>query len=200
MKLFGGTIALGASAALIAGAVAACGSSSSAPATKTGTETITAVVSGSTAARSLNSNSNGPLPFTSATFAGPVNVTVNPFHLGGGANGKGKFTTPAGTLALSHQTAPGFGANSSPPVTWKKSGDACMFTATFSKGTFTAIPGESTGKFRGATGHGTFVITASGAVKLPAGKTSCAGANPGNVQPAGAAIKFTASGKITVKS
>ena len=54
-----------------------------------------------------------------------------------------------------------------------------MFTLTAERGTYVTVPAKSTGQFKDATGHGTYVITLNIGAKLPTGKTVCALANFG---------------------
>jgi hypothetical protein len=210
-----GRVTMAAAVAALAVAVAACSSSGSSsapaapathssPAAMTGTETLTAVSSGSAAAANLNSNSNAPLTFPAGVWTGPVAVTVRPFTLpGSGGNGNGPATvtlkTPVGNLVVHHSAnqVPGAGnPNQPPPATWTKNGTTCYFITTFSKGTGTWISG--TGKFAGAHGTLTYLVTAQGHAPLSAGKTTCGFTTTGAVENSGAQIKFVASGPMTV--
>lgn len=179
----------------IVGLVAACSSS---PSTTSGTETIHAVASGSKAAANLNnSNPNAPIVLPVAVYSGPVNLTIKPFTLGSSASGK-TATLPGG-LRVKHKSAPGFGGNTPPAAKWTLTDGQCYFTTTFDKGTYTVEPG-STGKFAGATGHGTYVLTAAGWAPLSKGKKTCSFSSTGPFRSQGANITFNASGPLTVKS
>ena len=172
-----GRVTIAAAVAALAVAVAACSSSGSssapaAPATRsspaamTGTETLTAVSSGSAAAANLNSNSNAPLTFPAGVWTGPVAVTVRPFTLpGSGGNGNGPGDghpqDPGRQPRRAPLCQPGTRAgnrNQPPPATWTKNGTTCYFITTFTKGTGTWISG--TGKFAGAHGTLTYLVTA----------------------------------------
>jgi hypothetical protein len=59
---------------------------------------------------------------------------------------------------------------------------------------------QSTGKFAGATGNGSYAITILGAAPLLAGKTTCTTPNTGDVVPQGASINFRAVGPIVPNS
>jgi hypothetical protein len=182
-------------------AVAACsssGSSSSASTTTTsGTETLHGTDTGSGAAGQLNSNSNAPLQFPVFTYSGPVNLTVKPFTLPSGNGPSGTNTLPGG-LRVHHVSAlPSSSSNAPPPATWTLKGGNCYFTATFDKGSYTVVTG-STGKFAGATGHGSYLVTATGSAPLAKGKTTCSFSSTGPVSTQGASITFSASGPLTV--
>jgi hypothetical protein len=182
-------------------AVAACSSSSSTATTTTtttGIETLHGADTGSTAAANLNSNSNAPLQFPAFTYSGPVNLTVKPFTLPNSNGPSGTNTLPGG-LRVHHVSAlPSSSSNAPPPATWALKGGNCYFTATFDKGNYTVVTG-STGKFAGATGHGSYLITATGSAPLAKGKTTCSFSSIGPVSSQGASIIFSASGPLTVK-
>jgi hypothetical protein len=202
-------------------ALAACSSSSSTSSktaasptatTMTGTETVAAALTGSAAASNLNSNSSAPLTFPAGVWTGPVTVTVKPFKLpgsGGNSNAAATSTldTPDGNVTVHHganQVPGASNPNVTPPTVWTKNGTQCYFVATFSKGTVVQVAGSTnTGKFAGAVpgpGTGAYLVTASGYVPLKSGKTACSFNNTGNVESSGAAIKFTASFPITIKT
>jgi hypothetical protein len=183
-------------ALVLSAALAMAGCAKSSPATPTvtptpgvSTETITATITGAKAAADLNSHSSAPLVFPVMRFTGTVSTSVRRLSLGGGKAGTSVFKTPAGHLDVRHvQTSSG-------RRTWTGPLDGvCMFTAVFSAGRWTATGG--TGKFAGASGHGTFRVTASGATALKKHKTRCSAATTGRVQSAGAEITFTASGTL----
>lgn len=172
--------------------------------TITAAETLTAKVTGKAAAANLNSSSNAPLAFGSATLTGPIPATIKPFTLTGNGNtGTVTWTTTAGPLTVYHANAPGFNANSSapPPATWTKDGTTCRFLATFSKGTFkqTKPFGRKDGTAVSSAWHGNYVITATGYAPLKAGQTACSFPDTGTVEENGAAITFTAAGVMTAK-
>jgi len=182
-------------------AVAACSSSSSTATTTTttsGIETLHGADTGSTAAANLNSNSNAPLQFPEFTYSGPVNLTVKPFTLPGGNGPSGTNTLPGGLRVHHVSSLPSSSSNAPPPTTWRLKGGNCYFTATFDKGNYTVVSG-STGKFAGATGHGSYLITATGWAPLAKGKTACSFSSIGPVSSQGASIVFAGSGPLTVK-
>ncbi len=183
-------------AVAIAASAAACSSSGSSSTATTGTETLHGAATGSSAAANFNSSSNTPLKFPSFTYSGPVNLTVEPFTLPGGNGPSGTSTLPGGLRVHHVSTLPGSSnPNTPPPATWTLKGKNCYFTATFDKGNYTVVSGSS-GKFAGASGHGTYVVAASGWAPLT-GKT-CSFNSIGPVSSQGASIAFTASGPLTV--
>ena len=187
---------------VLSAGLAACGSSTKSVAHSaavgsvravSGTEVIRAQITGAKAAKDIGSNSNAPLVFPAAAFTGPVVTHVRPFKLG---NGKGSaFRTPAGVLYLTHSK----GTSQKNPAVTGQSGRVCYFRQVASEGTWTAVPGKSTGKFAGASGHGTFTLTIIAAADLLPGKTKCTTGNTGNPLAKGASIVFEASGPLTVK-
>jgi hypothetical protein len=193
LTVLSGTVALVA-------ALAACSSSSSTTAAKpaasamSGTETLNATVSGKTAAHMLASNSNAPLQFTKLTLTGPVVTSVSPFSLGGPSKGLAGFKTPAGTLVVNHTSGNSGGGK----AVWTHSGNVCTFHQVFSKGTYVVDGAKSTGKFAGATGSGTFTLSAVASMGLMHG-TKCTAKSTGNPMATGTAITFHASGPLTVK-
>jgi hypothetical protein len=182
-------------------AVAACGtsasSSASSPTTTSGTETLHGAVTGSAAAASLNSSSNAPLQFPAFTYSGPVNLTVKPFTLPNSPGPSGTNTLPGGLRVHHVSTLPNSSSTSPPPTAWTLKGGNCYFIITFDKGSYTVVTG-STGKFAGATGHGSYLITATGSAPLAKGKTTCSFSNTGPVSTQGASIAFIGSGPLTV--
>lgn len=177
--------------------------STSSPAS--GTETLYGTVTGSAAAAQLNSNGGTPT-FPSFSYRGPVNLTVTPFALPGGPGPSGTSILPGG-LRVHHVSAlPASVSNGQapPPTAWTYAGNGvCRFTATYDKGTYTVVSG-STGKFAGATGHGSYLITATGSAPAAmSGKpvtsvAGCAFPNTGKVGATGASITFTASGPLSL--
>jgi hypothetical protein len=188
----------------IAAVAAAC---SSTPATKSGTETISGTESGQAAAAMLSSNSNAQPVFPVFTYTGPVNTSAKNYRLpGNGNNAKtatDTFVTPAGNLTVTHTRTYQPGNNTAPTVAGQ-SGDVCTFSLVAESGTYVVVPSKSTGQFKGATGHGTYVITLHIGAKLPAGKTTCNVADYGNNGPTaiaqGSSFTFKATGPLTVPS
>jgi hypothetical protein len=179
------------------GSSSSASSSSASTATTSGTETLHGADTGSAAAASLNSNSNAPLQFRVFTYSGLVNLTVKPFTLPGGNGPIGTNTLPGGLRVHHVSVLPSSSSNAPPPTTWTLKGGNCYFTSTFDKGSYTVVTG-STGKFAGATGHGSYLITATGSAPLAKGKTTCSFSSTGPVSAQGASITFSASGPLTV--
>ena len=189
-----GAIALAAAA----GACSSSGSSTGATATpRSGTETITATLTGAPAARYFSSSGATPPSFPSVVFAGVVNTTIRgPVTLGHstGTTVTHTFVTPAGNLTIRrtektrrNQLAPA-----------GRSGSTCYFTASVT-GVYTVVGSQSTGKFAGATGSGTYVTTVAVGADLQPGRTTCSVSNAGNVIAKGTSITYRASGPLTVK-
>jgi hypothetical protein len=172
-----------AGAIALAAAVGACsssGSSTSATATATprsGTEMITATLTGALAASYLDSGGTTPPSFPSVVFAGVVNTTIRGPVTLGRSTGKTvthTFVTPAGNLTIrrtektrNNQLAPA-----------GQSGSTCYFTAS-STGVYTVVGSQSTGKFAGATGSGTYVTKVVVGADLQPGRTTCSVNNAG---------------------
>jgi hypothetical protein len=195
------TIAALAGVSIAGISVAACSTSSSStattPTTTSGVETLHGAVTGSAAAANLNSNSNAPLQFPVFTYSGPVNLTVKPFTLPG--NGASGTNTLPGGLRVHHvSTLPASSSNAPPPAKWTLKGGNCYFAATFDKGNYSVVSG-STGKFAGATGHGSYLITVTGSAPLAKGKTTCSFTSIGPVSAQGASIAFAGGGPLKVK-
>ena len=194
--------------AVLAGGIAiAAAACSSGPTTTTGTETITGTATGQAAAANLNNpNQNAPLAFPTFTYTGPVNTTVKNYTLPGGNNAKTQtdvLKTPVGNLAITH-TRTYQPPNNAPPTLTGQSGNVCTFTLIGEKGTYVTVPANSTGQFKDATGHGTYVITINIGAALPAGKTTCNindfGTNGPKAIAQGSSILFKATGPLTVSS
>jgi len=183
-----------AGAIAVAAGVVACGGSS----TVSGTETLTGVLGGAAAAQLLNSNSNVPLAFSSLVFAGPVKTSVANISLG---NNKSRtanhtFVTPAGNFTVTRTVK----TNGQPqPSVTGKTGSLCYFTQNAGTGSYIVDGSQSTGKFAGATGSGTYSVTIVAASNLLPGKTACSANNTGKVSAKGTVITFKASGPLTVK-
>jgi len=193
-----------AGAIALAAAVGACSSSGSSttatatatPTPRSGTETITATLIGAPAASYFNSGGATPPSFPSVVFAGVVTTTIRgPVTLGHstGTTVTHTFVTPAGNLTIRRtektrhtQLAPA-----------GQSGSTCYFTAS-STGVYTVVGSQSTGKFAGATGSGTYVTTVVLGADLQPGRTTCSVANAGNVIAKGTSITYRASGPLTV--
>ena len=193
--------------AVLAGGIAiAAAACSSAPSTTSGTETLSGTASGQAAADNLNSNSNASPVFQTFTYTGPVNTKATNYQLPGNNNAKtatDTFVTPAGNLTVTHTRTYQAG-NDVPPTLTGKTGSVCIFTLTAEKGTYVAVPAKSTGQFKGATGHGNYVITINIGATLPAGKTTCNindfGPNGPKAIAQGTSFAFRATGPLTVSS
>jgi hypothetical protein len=193
-----------AGAIALAAAVGACsssGSSTSATATATprsGTETITATLTGAPAASYFNSGGITPPSFPAVVFAGVVNTTIRgPVTLGRSTTAKTAthtFVTPAGHLTI-RRTEKTRNTQLTPAG---RSGSTCYFTAS-STGVYTVVGSQSTGKFAGATGGGTYVTTVVVGADLLPGRTTCSVSNAGTVIAKGTSITYRASGSLTVK-
>ena len=79
-----------------------------------------------------------------------------------------------------------------------RSGSSCFFTAS-STGVYTVVGSQSTGKFAGAAGSGTYVTTVVVGADLQPGRTTCSVTNAGTVIAKGTSITYRASGPLTVK-
>ena len=192
-----------AGAIALAAAVGACsssGGSTGATATampRSGIETITATLAGAPAASYFDSGGITPPSFPSVVFAGVVNTTIRGPVTLGGSTGKTvthTFVTPAGNLTIrrtekirNNQLAPA-----------GQSGSTCYFTASVT-GVYTVVGSQSTGKFAGATGSGTYVTTVAVGADLQPVRTTCSVSNAGNVIAKGTSITYRASGPLTVK-
>jgi hypothetical protein len=191
-----GAIALAAAA----GACSSSGSSTSATAAATprsGTETITATLTGAAAASYLNSGGATPPAFPSVVFAGVVTTTIRGPVTLGSATGKTvihTFVTPAGNLTI-RRTEKTRNTQLAPAG---QSGSTCYFTAS-STGVYTVVGSQSTGKFAGATGGGTYVTTVALGADLQPGRTTCSVSSAGAVIAKGTSITYRASGPLTVK-
>lgn len=191
-----------AGAIALAAAVGSCSSPGSTSATATatprsGTETITATLTGAPAASYFNSGGATPPSFPSVVFVGVVNTTIRgPVTLGHSTakTATHTFVTPAGDLTIRRtrkirhdQLAPA-----------GRSGSACYFTAS-STGVYTVVGSQSTGKFAGATGSGTYVTTVVVGADLQPGRTTCSVSSVGNLIAKGTSITYRASGPLTVR-
>jgi hypothetical protein len=196
IKTISATVALAGLAGL-----AACGSSPD-PSTPSvsGTETFSGTVTGSRALAALTSpNPNPPLTFPVFTWTGPVRTSISNYTLPSGNNKEVErtFKTPAGDFTVTRTP------NTQRKNTTRATGPVhgiCTFRG-ISSGFYTVVPGESTGKFAGATGHGTFTITLSGSGPIsPASAKACTfGSNGPNISKlSSASITFHATGPLTV--
>ena len=198
--------------AVAIGALAAACSSS--PTKTSGTLTITGTANGAAAAANFNNpNQNAPLVFSTFTYAGPVSATVSNYKLPGGQSkvGQPQTGTLANGLSVTH-TATYQQPDNQPPALLKTipaggsvGPDAvCVFSLTFEKGTYVVNGSKSTGKFKGATGHGTYAVSATIGARMPAGKNTCNIADYGQNGPTavatGSSILFKASGPLTASS
>jgi hypothetical protein len=197
-KLAGLAAAIAVAAA--AGACSSPGGSASATAAAAptpGTETVTATLTEAPAASYLNSGGATPPSFPAVVFAGVVNTTIRGPATLGHSTAKTvtyTFVTPAGHLTirrtrktLDNQLAPA-----------GHSGSTCYFTAS-STGVYTVAGSQSTGKFAGAAGSGTYVTTVVLGADLQPGRTTCSVSNAGTVIAKGTSITYRASGPLTVK-
>ena len=195
-----------AEAVVLAAAVGACSSptssiSASPKATATpisGTETLTATLTGAAAAEWLNGYGSAPPSFASLVFTGPVDTTVSgPVSVGSGnaTTATHTFVTPAGNLTVQY-TAKTTGGGQ--PTVTGRSGTTCYFRLDGGTGTYTVLGSESTGRFAGATGHGTYALTILTAASMLPDKTFC-DLLSGNVPAKGTSVTFKASGPLTLK-
>lgn len=172
--------------------LAGCSSGSS---STSATQTVTGTISGAAAADLINSNSEGPFTFPLLVFSGPVttsaaNAMINTSTTQTIVTSAGNFTV---TLRLRNK--PGT------QRTWTgEHGGMCTFTQNARTGNYVVDGSQSTGKFAGAIGNGSYAITFLGAAPLLAGKTTCATPNTGDVVPQGASINFRAVGPLAPKS
>jgi hypothetical protein len=199
----------GLAGAVVLAVVGACSSSSSTSAGSSaspkataapmsGTETLTGTLTGAAAATWLNSNGNTAPSFASLVFTGPVDTTVSgPVSLGPGSatTSTHTFVTPAGNLAVQY-TAKTYGGGMA--TVTGKSGSTCYFRLDGGTGAYTVLGSESTGKFAGAAGHGTYAMTILVAAKLLPGNATCAADNPGTALAKGTSVTFKASGPLTL--
>ena len=179
-----------AAAALLTGA-AACGSSSSSSAkaspsatSMSGTESFTGSATGKAA---VANNTTFPL-----TWSGPVKTTST-FSTGGSGPKKGQhhtFKTAAGNFVVV--------VSGKPTTVQHASATTCYFSQVVTV-PYTVDGAASTGKFAGATGTGTAVVTfAAYGPKLSNGK--CNQSNSAVPLAKGASATFKGTGPLTVKS
>lgn len=191
---------------MLAAAVGACSSSGSSTsaspkATATpisGTETLTATLTGAAAAKWLNSYSNAAPSFASLVFTGPVDTTVSgPVSLGSGnaTTATHTFVTPAGNLTAQYTAKTSGGGQ---PTVTGRSGTTCYFRLDGGTGTYTVLGSESTGRFAGATGHGTYALTILTTASMLPDKTFC-DLLSGDVSARGTSVTFKASGPLTLR-
>jgi hypothetical protein len=192
-KLFiriGGLVAAASVAVTLAGASPAFASTtaettaSAAAKTVTGPEAITGAAYGKAAVANVT-----PLPLT---LVGLVPTTDLGFQLGNGNSNTHTLTTPAGKL-----TVTGTGKEAG---TQAFNAQTCHITYT-ERQTFKFVPGQSSGKFAGASGTGAYQIWFSAYVpRYTSGKHKGQCDTASNVQPLakGAVAKFLAAGVLTV--
>ena len=195
---------------VLAAAVGACSSSGSSTsassstsptATATpmsGTETLTGTLTGAAAAKWLNSYGNAAPSFASLVLTGPVDTAISgPVSLGTGSatTTTQTFVTPAGNLTVQYTTKTSGGGQ---PTASRKSGSTCYFRLDGGTGTYRVLRSKSTGKFAGATGHGTYAITILAAANLLPDKTFC-DLLPGYALAKGTSVTFKASGPLTLR-
>ena len=180
--------------ALTAG-LAACGSTSKSVAhpaaagsvrTVSGTEVIQGAATGKAA---VANTTRIPL-----AFSGPVATTDSKFVLRNSKKKSQVFVTPAGDLAITHSNAKGALTVTGSAVT------RCVLRQV-SRGTYVVMSAsaKNTGKFKGATGHGTYVVTFTAQAKRLSAAKPCSQGNSGNPLAKGASVVFEASGPLTVK-
>jgi hypothetical protein len=85
-----------------------------------------------------------------------------------------------------------------PPTVTGRSGTTCYFRLDGGTGTYTVLGSESTGRFAGATGHGTYALTILTEASMLPDKTFC-DLLSGNVSAKGTSVTFKASGPLTLK-
>jgi hypothetical protein len=154
------------------------GASSSAKA-MSGTETITGRVTGTAA---FTDTPTIPLKLT-----GPV-TTTSTITLDASTLTMATFETADGNLVISHTK----GTTSTKLV----STSTCKYVTRISGQTYTVLGSQSTGKFKGAVGHGTAAIVAGGNLpKKSDGKCDMSA----EVTPSTAYAKLTAHGPLTLK-
>ena len=125
-------------------------------------------------------------------LSGPVTATDSKFILRNSKKKSQVFVTPAGDLAVTHSLAKEAVTVTGSAVT------RCVFRQV-GRGTYVVVGAKSTGKFEGATGHGTYVVTFTAQAKRLSAAKPCSQGNIGNPLAAGASVVFLASGHLTRK-
>jgi hypothetical protein len=195
-----------AEAIVLAAAVGACSSSTSSVSASpkaiaspmSGTETLIGTMTGAAAARWLNSYGSAPPSFASLVFTGPVDTTLTgPVTVGSGnaTTATHTFATPAGNLTVQYTVKTDGGGQ---PTVTGRSGTTCYFRLDGGTGSYTVLGSESTGRFAGATGHGTYALTILTAASMLPDKTFC-DLLSGNVSAKGTSVTFKASGPLALK-
>lgn len=189
-----------AGAVVLAAAVGGCSSSSSSTSASpmSGTETLTGTLAGEAAVTWLNRYGSASPSFASLVFTGPVDTTLTgPLTVGrGNAHPATQtFVTPAGNLTVQY-TAKTYGGGQ--PTATGRSGTTCHFRLDGGTGTYVVLGSQSTGKFAGATGHGTYAFTILTAANMLADKTFC-DLLSGSLSAKSTSITFKASGPLTLK-
>jgi hypothetical protein len=172
-------------------ALAACSSSTSSTSSSasasssaqamSGTETITGHVTGTAAMANA--------PTIPLKLTGPV-TTTSTITLNGSSQKVATFKTADGNLVVSHTKGTSSGK--------LLSTSTCKFAGTNSGVTYTVLGSQSTGKFKGAVGHGTAAIVFGGDLpKKPNGK--CNTSNSAQPSASTAYTTFTARGPLTLK-
>jgi hypothetical protein len=159
------------------------------------TQTVTGSISGAAASDLINSNSQGPFTFPSLVFTGPVTTSA--------ANETISTSTAQTIQTLAGNFAVSLRLRNQPRTqrTWTgEHGGMCTFTQDARTGNYVVEGSQSTGKFAGATGNGSYAITIRGAAPLLAAKTTCSTPNTGDVVPQGASINLRAVGPLALKS
>jgi hypothetical protein len=93
------------------------------------------------------------------------------------------FVTPAGNLTIRRTEK----TRSTQLAPTGQSGSTCYFTAS-GTGAYTVVGSQSTRKFAGATGSGTYVTTVVVGANLRPGRTTCSVSNDGTVIAQGTSI------------
>ena len=177
---------------LFAGALAA-GCSSSAPSGVTSTHTSTsgAVTTTRTGTFTIHGDTTSTAQIRSnvthipVITSGVVKAQHDNFPLGNSKSNKGTFKFQSGTLAVTHNKG----------VTHQKfSKAACSFTET-NTGTYKVLGSTSTGAFKGATGHGNYMVTFYGKFKVVSGKCHAGQ----KAEPVSGKATFRATGPLTVR-
>jgi hypothetical protein len=195
---------------VLAAAVGACSSSGSSTSASSsasptaaatpvsGIETLTGTLTGAVAVKWLNSYGNAAPSFASLVLTGPVDTVISgPVSVGTGSatTATPTFVTPAGNFTVQYTVKTDSGVL---PTVTGKSGSTCYFRLDGGTGTYTVLGSNSTGKFSGATGHGTYAITILAAANLLSDNTVCDWL-PGYELAKGTSVTFKASGPLTLR-
>ena len=162
-----GPAALVGAISLVVG-LAGCSSGSS---STEGTQTVTGQISRAAAADLINSDIQAPLTFLSLVFAGPITTSATNASIGGDTSSSPSQTivTSAGNFTVT-LTIRSRGQNQR-SWTGEHNGN-CTFRQDAQTGNYIVDGSQSTGKFAGAIGNGSYAITILGAAPLLPGKTT----------------------------